>query len=79
MPVINEEDDGSHALPQDFSELLDLPDSAFAGLDDALLGSTLAEDSLAAPSGAQAEGFEYDLAIRSIYEHADDETLQQLV
>ena len=47
MPVINEEDDGNdHIYHTDFSQLLELPETSFSISDDALIGSTVATDSV---------------------------------
>lgn len=47
MPVINEGVEGhDHVFDADFSELLDLPESAFPGSDDVLAGSTVAANAL---------------------------------
>jgi hypothetical protein len=61
MPVISEEEDShDHIFHTDFSELLDLPESAFPGSYDVLAGSTVAADALSQTCPAHPETPEYD-------------------
>lgn len=53
MSVINEEiEDRNQIFHNDFSELLDLPESAFAGSEDVLATTTLGDEALLAPCPA---------------------------
>ena len=60
MPVITEEDEGSNVFAQDFTELLGLPDIAFAGSNDALIDSTVAGEPLPPVCPSHPEQSEYD-------------------
>lgn len=60
MPVINEEyEGGDDILPTDFSELLDLPDNAFALSDDVFANSTAAAEGLQATCPVHPETLKY--------------------
>ena len=64
MPVISEEEDGhDHIFHTDFSELLDLPESAFPGSYEVLAGSTVAADALSQSCPAHPETSKYDRPI----------------
>jgi hypothetical protein len=61
MPVISEEEDSQdHIFHTDFSELLDLPESAYPGSYDVLAGSTVAADALSQTCPTHPETSEYD-------------------
>jgi hypothetical protein len=56
MPVISEEIEGhDQVFHTDFSELLELPESTFAGSEDVLAASTEEGEAFAAPCPAHTE------------------------
>ena len=61
MPAIQEEDVASDIVAPDFSELLDLPDTTFAGTNDIPLGMTVTSDPLQPFSPSLLEPAEYEI------------------
>ena len=60
MPAISEEDEGGiNALPTDFSELLQLPDTVFTDSNDILTGSTVAAEPMQLSCPAHPDTTEY--------------------
>ena len=72
MPVIREEEDiQDHVFHTDFSELLELPESAFPGSYDVLAGSTVAADALSQTCPAHPQTSEYDYSILILLARTD--------
>lgn len=60
MSAISEDDErGLSALHTDFSELLELPETAFTGSDDVLAGSTVAAEPMQPTCPAHPDTNEY--------------------
>ena len=60
MAGISEEEEGDiNALPTDFAELLELPETVFAGSYDVLAGSTVAAESMRSTCEAHPNTIEY--------------------
>ena len=72
MAVISEDDEGGvHVLPTNFSELLELPETALTDSDDVLAGSTGPADSLRPTCPAHSHATEYVGPSRSIKSFTD--------
>lgn len=60
MPVDTEVGEGhDHVFPTDFSQLLELPDSAFTVSEDVLAGSTVAAEALSETCPAHPDTVKY--------------------
>ena len=59
MPAISEEDEGVvDALPTDFAELLELPETVFAASNDVLTGTTVAAEPMQSTCSAHGDDIE---------------------